>query len=210
MKKHVQKFESFQIKKRLDDAIQESVMQVGDIYKVKAIVDIPKSLINQVIKKVKDESGKDLRNFYGDQDIAEEVIKYINQTFINADSIPTAALVGGEAPKAQGQAVAQAPVQGQAQAQVQVAPVQAQAQAAPVEGAQAQVQVSTEPVEGAQAQAQAAPAQAQAQAQAQAAPAQGQDEFEEVGEEGEEEETEEEKAEREAREREEGEENLPL
>ncbi len=206
MKKHVQKFESFQIKKRLDDAIQESVMQVGDIYKVKAIVDIPKSLINQVIKKVKDESGKDLRNFYGDQDIAEEVIKYINQTFINADSIPTAALVGGEAPKAQGQAVAQAPVQGQAQAQVQVAPVQAQAQAAPVDGAQAQVQVSTEPVEGAQAQAQAAPAQAQAQA----APAQGQDEFEEVGEEGEEEETEEERLEREAREREEGEENLPL
>lgn len=205
MKKHVQKFESFQIKKRLDDAIQESVMQVGDIYKVKAIVDIPKSLINQVIKKVKDESGKDLRNFYGDQDIAEEVIKYINQTFINADSIPTAALVGGEAPKAQGQAVAQAPVQGQAQAQVQVAPVQAQAQAAPVDGAQAQVQVSTEPVEGAQAQAQAAP-----QAQAQAAPAQGQDEFEEVGEEGEEEETEEERIEREAREREEGEENLPL
>jgi len=206
MKKHVQKFESFQIKKRLDDAIQESVMQVGDIYKVKAIVDIPKSLINQVIKKVKDESGKDLRNFYGDQDIAEEVIKYINQTFINADSIPTAALVGGEAPKAQGQAVAQAPVQGQAQAQVQVAPVQAQAQAAPVDGAQAQVQVSTEPVEGAQAQAQAAPAQAQAQA----APAQGQDEFEEVGEEGEEEETEEERIEREARESEEGEENLPL
>ena len=205
MKKHVQKFESFQIKKRLDDAIQESVMQVGDIYKVKAIVDIPKSLINQVIKKVKDESGKDLRNFYGDQDIAEEVIKYINQTFINADSIPTAALVGGEAPKAQGQAVAQAPVQGQAQAQVQVAPVQAQAQAAPVDGAQAQVQVSTEPVEGAQAQAQAAP-----QAQAQAAPAQGQDEFEEVGEEGEEEETEEERIEREARESEEGEENLPL
>ena len=205
MKKHVQKFESFQIKKRLDDAIQESVMQVGDIYKVKAIVDIPKSLINQVIKKVKDESGKDLRNFYGDQDIAEEVIKYINQTFINADSIPTAALVGGEAPKAQGQAVAQAPVQGQAQAQVQVAPVQAQAQAAPVDGAQAQVQVSTEPVEGAQAQAQAAP-----QAQAQAAPARGQDEFEEVGEEGEEEETEEERIEREARESEEGEENLPL
>jgi len=199
MKKHVQKFESFQIKKRLDDAIQESVMQVNDIYKVKAIVDIPKSLINQVIKKVKDESGKDLRNFYGDQDIAEELIKYINQTFVNADSIPTAALVGGEAPKVQGQA---------AQAQAQVAPVQAeaapaQAQVAPVEG-----QAEAQPAAQVQVEAQPA-AQTQAQPEAQAT-----GEFENVEEgeeeagETEEEETEEEKAQREAEEGEE--ENLPL
>ena len=194
MKKHVQKFESFQIKKRLDDAIQESVMQVNDIYKVKAIVDIPKSLINQVIKKVKDESGKDLRNFYGDQDIAEELIKYINQTFVNADSIPTAALVGGEAPKVQTQAQV-APVQAEAApAQAQVAPVEGQAEAQPA----AQVQVEAQPA-----------AQTQAQPEAQAT-----GEFENVEEgeeeagETEEEETEEEKAQREAEEGEE--ENLPL
>jgi hypothetical protein len=194
MKKHVQKFESFQIKKRLDDAIQESVMQVNDIYKVKAIVDIPKSLINQVIKKVKDESGKDLRNFYGDQDIAEELIKYINQTFVNADSIPTAALVGGEAPKVQAQAQV-APAQAQvAPAQAQVAPVEGQAEAQPA----AQVQVEAQPA-----------AQTQAQPEAQAT-----GEFENVEEgeeeagETEEEETEEEKAQREAEEGEE--ENLPL
>jgi hypothetical protein len=149
MKKHVSKFESFQIKKRLGDAIQESVMQVNDIYKVKAVVDIPKSLINQVIKKVKDESGKDLRNFYGDQDIAEEIIKYVNQTFVNSDAIPTAALVGGEVKPGQpGQPVAQVPpAQGQAQAQVQEQPEQPEVsiQSQPEGQAQAQVQAQTEP-----------------------------------------------------------------
>ncbi len=148
MKKHVRKFESFQIKKRLGDAIQESVMQVNDIYKVKAVVDIPKSLINQVIKKVKDESGKDLRNFYGDQDIAEEIIKYVNQTFVNSDAIPTAALVGGEAKPAVGQQpVAQAqpqPAQGEAQAQVQQQP-EVNVQTQPEAQAQPAVQTEAQP-----------------------------------------------------------------
>ncbi len=144
MKNHVKKFESFQIKKRLGNAIQESVMQVNDIYKVKAVVDIPKSLINQVIKKVKDESGKDLRNFYGDQDIAEEIIKYVNQTFVNSDAIPTAALVGSEGkPAVQGAAL---PGQGQAQAQQPVAQAQPQVQPEVTVQTQpeAQVQQTTE------------------------------------------------------------------
>lgn len=144
MKKHVRKFESFQITKRLGDAIQESVMQVNDIYKVKAVVDIPKSLINQVIKKVKDESGKDLRNFYGDQDIAEEIIKYVNQTFVNSDAIPTAALVGGEVkPAVAGQQpVAQAqpqPAQGEAQGEAPAVNVQTQPEAQ-TQAVQAEVQ----------------------------------------------------------------------
>jgi hypothetical protein len=201
--KHIRTYENYRIKKNREEIIKESVLQVNDIYKVKTMIDIPQSLINAYVKKVKDTTGKNLRTFFGDVDIAEEIVKFINMDNLDVDKIPGGALMGGGQSQTQTQAQAQPQVQVevQPQAQTQEAP-QAQAQPAQTEEAPAQAQEA--PAQGefeepAQGQAQA-PAQGQAQApaqgQAQEAPAQGEEEEEEPAQ-GEEE-------------TEEGEEELPL
>jgi hypothetical protein len=195
--KHIRKFESYSIKRKLDKAIKESVMIVDDVYKVNINADIPQSLINAYIKKVKDSLDKNARQFYSDVQIAEEITKYVLQQGLNIDKLDPSSLFGGGAP-AQGQAQPAVQVQSQSQT-VQAQPVQEVPQAqAQAPQAQAQAPQAQAP----QAQAQAPQAQAQApQAQAQAPQSQSQGEFEEV------EETEEEREERERREREE---ELPL
>jgi hypothetical protein len=160
---HIRKFKSFSEGKRREEIIKEAVFQVNDIYKVKTTIDIPQSLINAYVKKVKDNTGKNLRQFFGDMDIAEEIVKFVAQSGLDADTLSATALVGG----AQGQA------QGQAQPQAETQP-EAQPQAHP-EG-QAQVQVQTQGETQPQAQPQVQP---QAQPEGQAQP-QGQGEFEEV------------------------------
>ena len=165
--KHIRKFESYSQKRKLQEVIKESVMIVDDIYRVNVTADIPQSLLNSYVKKVKDSLDKNARQFFSDVQLAEEITKYVLQQGLNIDKLEPSALFGGQPVQTGTQVQAQSqPSEGQAQVQVQG---QAQAQA---------------PAQG-QAQAQA-PAQGQAQAQA---PAQGQGEFEEVGEEeGEEEE----------------------
>ena len=178
--KHLRKFEKYTNLRKKDQIIKESVLQVNDIYKVRTFIDIPQSLINAYVKKVKDTTGKNLRQFFGDVDIAEEVVKYINTNFLNVDQIPAGALMGD----AQSQGETQIDSQPQAQAQpAQAQPAQAQTEDQP----QAQApQAQAQPV---QAQPQTQPqseAQPQVQVQAESQP-QGQGEFEEVDEEGEEE-----------------------
>ena len=159
--KHIRKFESYRTNKRRDEIIKESVLQVNDIYKVRTLIDIPQSLIDAYVKKVKDNTGKNLRQFFGDMDIAEEIVKFVAQSGLDADTLSATALVGGAQGQSQGQAQPQAETQPQAQPQ-----------------AQGQVQVQTEGQPQAQVQPQAQPeGQAQPQAQPQA---QGQGEFEEV------------------------------
>ena len=168
--KHIRKFENHRNRRRRDDIIKESVLQVNDIYKVRTMVDIPQSLINSYVKKVKDNTGKNIRQFFGDVDIAEEIVKWVNLNFLNVDQVPAGALTGDAQGQGQGAETQMSP-QGQVQG------TQAQAQAP-----QAQAQA---PVQG-QAQAPQAQNQVQVQTQGEAQPSsQGQDEFEEVGEEGE-------------------------
>ena len=165
---HIRKFKSFSEGKRREEIIKEAVFQVNDIYKVKTTIDIPQSLINSYVKKVKDNTGKNLRQFFGDMDIAEEIVKFVAQSGLDADTLSATALVGGAQGQSQGQAQPQAETQPQVQPQ-----------------AQGQVQVQTEGQPQAQVQPQAQPeGQAQPQAQPQA---QGQGEFEEVQGQGEEE-----------------------
>lgn len=175
--KHLRKFEKYTNLRKKDQIIKESVLQVNDIYKVRTFIDIPQSLINAYVKKVKDTTGKNLRQFFGDVDIAEEVVKYINTNFLNVDQIPAGALMGD----AQSQGETQIDSQPQAQAQ----PAQAQTEDQPqAQAPQAQAQpVQAQPQTQPQTQAEAQP---QVQVQAESQP-QGQGEFEEVAEEGEEE-----------------------
>ena len=207
--KHIRTYENYRVKKNREEIIKESVLQVNDIYKVKTMIDIPQSLINAYVKKVKDTTGKNLRQFFGDVDIAEEIVKYINMNNLDVEKIPGGALMGGgqsQAQTTQGEAQPQVQTEGEAQtqpqAQTQEAP-QAQAQPAQTEEAPAQAQEAPAQGEFEEPQAQAQPAQGEAQAQpaqgeAQAQPAQGQaQEEEEAPAQGEEE-------------KEEGEEELPL
>ena len=152
--KHIRTFENYRTKSKREEIIKESVFQVNDIYKVKTMIDIPQSLINAYVKKVKDTTGKNLRQFFGDVDIAEEIVKYINMNNLDVEKIPGGALMGGQV-----QPQAQTEVQPEAQTQPQ-AQVEAQPQTQTETEAQPQAQVEAQP----QAQVQT---EAQPQAQAQ-------------------------------------------
>lgn len=150
--KWIKQFEKYKAEKGLNEIIKEAVMQVDDVSKVRAVADIPQSLINSVVKKCKDASGKNIRQFYSDNDIAEEIVKHVFSQYINIDHISTVPFVGGEAqaqkpqaqPQAQAQPQSQPPqVEAQPQAQLETQP---QAQEVPQEQpeAQAQIQVQAE------------------------------------------------------------------
>lgn len=199
--KHLNKFESYTKKRKLQDAIKESVMVVNDVYRVNTTVDIPQSLLNTYVKSVKDSLGKNARQFYSDIQLAEEITKYVVQNGLTPEKIPAGALFGGEgqgqqpaqgqsAPQAQmqvqpGQVQVQPQAQGQAQMQVQ-GQAQGQAQMQAQVQAQPQVQGQAQP----QAQGQAQPqAQGQVQVQTEAQPqgqSQSDEDFEEVNDEDEE------------------------
>ena len=188
--KHIRTFESYRVTKNREEIIKEAVLQVNDIYKVKTMIDIPQSLINSYVKKVKDTTGKNLRQFFGDVDIAEEIVKYINLNNLDVEKIPGNAIMGGAQGQVQTQDETQPQVQTEGDAQTQP---QAQPQAQPQ--GEAQEGEFEEPQAQGQAQPQAQP-QGQGQAQPQAQP-QAQGQAQEEGEEAQEE-------------TEEGEEELPL
>ncbi len=175
--KHVKAFEKFRIQKNREDIIKEAVYQVNDIYNVQVTVPITQAIINKYVQKVKETTGKNLRQFFGDVQLAEEITKWVMTNGLDVEKIPGGAILGGQA---QAQTQAQAP-----QAQTQEMPqVQPQAQA---ETPQVQTQVQGQgqaPVEGEFEEPQAQAPQVQGQGQA---PVQGQDQNEE-GEEEEEEE----------------------
>jgi hypothetical protein len=189
--KHIRTYENYRIKKNREEIIKESVLQVNDIYKVKTMIDIPQSLINAYVKKVKDTTGKNLRQFFGDVDIAEEIVKYINMNNLDVEKLPGNALMGGQVQgQSQGQSQqSQAQTQSQSQVQVQTqGQDQGQSQEEDFEEPQGQGQSQEEGQAQGQGQGQAQ-GQGQGQAQGQG---QGQGQEEEEGQAQEEEEGQEE------------------
>ena len=165
--KHIRTFENYRTKSKREEIIKESVFQVNDIYKVKTMIDIPQSLINAYVKKVRDTTGKNLRQFFGDVDIAEEIVKYINMNNLDVEKIPGGALMGGQVqaqstqtqPQTQTEVQPQAQTEVQPQAQTEVQPqaqteVQPQTQVQTEVQPQAQTEVQGEEFEEPQAQAQ--------------------------------------------------------
>ena len=175
--KHVKAFEKFRIQKNREDIIKEAVYQVNDIYNVQVTVPITQAIINKYVQKVKETTGKNLRQFFGDVQLAEEITKWVMTNGLDVEKIPGGAILGGQT-QAQGQAQAapQAQTQEMPQAQPQAQPeVQAQA---PVEGQpQVQTQVQGQPAES-EFEAPQAQAQAPVEGQAQE-PVQGEEEKEE-------------------------------
>lgn len=81
------------LKARLN-SITESVFKMGDVYKVKTVIEVPKSLINAFVSKSKKEFEKDPRDVWSDTDLAEMFASYVATTFMNIDSIPLDAIMG--------------------------------------------------------------------------------------------------------------------
>lgn len=75
-------------------ALNENVYKMGDIYKVKTVIDVPKSLINAFVSKAKKEHDVDPREDWSDKDLAELFVKYIMSTYVNIESLPVDAIIG--------------------------------------------------------------------------------------------------------------------
>lgn len=75
-------------------SIHETVFKMGDLYKVKTTIDIPKSLINAFVSKAKKENGTDPKENWSDVDLAEMFVSYVTATFMNIESLPVSAILG--------------------------------------------------------------------------------------------------------------------
>jgi len=144
---------------------------VDDVYRVRKRIDVPMSLVNAFKKKVKDESGKNISQFYSDVELSEEIADYIIKSYVTIENLPVNLILGDQYSKG-GQAQAQGQVQGQSQMDDmdldETQPAQGQAQMQP------QAQMPGQPGAQGQAQAPAPPAQQGAQrTAAQIPPTQG-------------------------------------
>lgn len=74
--------------------IKESAFIVGDDFKVKLVLDIPQSLVNDYVAKVKKDTGKDALANFTAEEVAEELVRYIIKTKLSIENLPAALSVG--------------------------------------------------------------------------------------------------------------------
>jgi len=142
--------------KRNNKQVTENVQAVDDLYRVRKRIDVPMSLVNAFKKKVKDESGKNISQFYSDVELAEEIAEYIITSYISIENLPVNLILGDQYAKSQG-----GQVQNDTEDLDETQPVQAQAQLPQTQpgvqaqpGAQAQMpQMQAQVPQGAQATA---------------------------------------------------------
>lgn len=75
-------------------SLHESVFKHGDVYKVKTIIEVPKSVINQFVSKAKKENDIDPRENWSDVDLAEMIVNYVAANFITVESLPVGEILG--------------------------------------------------------------------------------------------------------------------
>lgn len=86
-------------------SVNESVFKMGDTYKVKTTIDIPKSLINQFVSKAKKENNIDARENWSDTDLAEMFVNYICANYLNSESLPVTSILGESGETNQSQSI---------------------------------------------------------------------------------------------------------
>ena len=164
MTKNILSLNDFKGKKSTtqEKAVNEMVDAIDDFYRVSVDVDLPKSLVGSFIKKVKESTGKDLRAEMGEKRLAERLVQWANENYLNIENLPVEIVTGSDKGPVQAQPQAQGAQdeysdepQTQAQTQVQAQPGTAQAQ--PAGSTQAQVQATIQP--SAQSAAAQVPAQ---------------------------------------------------
>lgn len=153
MSKNIYSLDDFKNQKsKINSTITESVEAIDQSYRVSFDIDIPKTLIASYIKKVKETAGKDLRQKWGEERLAEKLVQWALENYMNIENLPVDIVTGSDKAPVTSQVQAQpqesiqdidtatqAQVQGQvqAQAQAQVQPTQVQTvQATPQTNAQ--------------------------------------------------------------------------
>ena len=159
--KNLMSMDDFKGKKstKIEAPVNEMVDAIDDFYRVSVDVDLPKSLVSSFIKKVKESTGKDLRADMGEKRLAERLVQWANENYLNIENLPVEIVTGTD----KGPVQPQAQVQGQSQEEPEDGQVQAQAQT------QVQPAGQTQPVQNTQAQKPAVQVQGQQQAQTAAA-----------------------------------------
>lgn len=143
MVKNILSLDDFKGKKSTNKPVNEMVDAIDDFYRVSVDVDLPKSLIGSFIKKVKESTGKDLRAEMGEKRLAERLVQWANENYLNIENLPVEIVTGSDKSPVQAQSQVQAQPQldepdeddgTQPQVQAQVQPSQAQ----PVQNTDAQ------------------------------------------------------------------------
>lgn len=75
-------------------SVNESVYKMGDLFRMKTIIDIPKSLINAFVSKAKKENGIDVRENWSDTDLVEMFVTYLTSTYLTVESLPVTQILG--------------------------------------------------------------------------------------------------------------------
>ena len=136
--KNLTEYGDFKNKKRgiKTSELNEGAQLFDATWKVRTRVEIPTSLINAYIKKVQQETGENTREKWSDQELAEEITKYVTVSYLTIENLPVSIVSNAQAePKIQTQE------EMPAQTQVQEPQVQVQTEPAP----QAEVVAQTVP-----------------------------------------------------------------
>ena len=90
-------FESFSNKRRNGklNSINEAVVKRDDTFIVGGI-NVPQKAINAYVRKVKEQTGKDLKSMFSEMEIAQELVLWSVGSLDNVDNIPVSALLGGD------------------------------------------------------------------------------------------------------------------
>jgi len=89
MDKNIFSFGDFQNKRKGTNVVNETVIVFDDHYKVRVNIDVPFSLVTSYIRKIKDETGEDIKRMYSDMEIAEEIAKYVSSSYLNIENVPS-------------------------------------------------------------------------------------------------------------------------
>lgn len=88
-------FNNFKDKKH-GSKLNEGVIKIGNAY-VLSDIEVPVSLVNAYIKKVKDETQRNLREMMSDSDVAYRLLKYCVENNMIIDNLPSSIVLGEEA-----------------------------------------------------------------------------------------------------------------
>lgn len=122
MTNNITPFEKFKTIK--NDKTNEMVEPINDMYRVSLDVDVPKSLINAFIKKVKDETNKDLRQSKSEMQLAEKLVQYVNENYLVIENLPVNMVASVDQKAVQSQVQDELPIQTQPQLQEEPTQVQ--------------------------------------------------------------------------------------
>jgi hypothetical protein len=112
-----------EIKRGTTEQVVEGAQLFDDAWKVRTRVEIPTSLINAYVKKVQAETGEDPRKKWSEQELAEEITKYVSTAFMSVENLPSSIVSNIEqAPQVQVQE--EMPVDAEVQTQVEEPEVQ--------------------------------------------------------------------------------------